>query len=69
MPLYAYHCPSCGTDYEALVPVDGSAPCPTCGSCEVRKLVSAAEFVLRGPGWARDGYGIKAPRRDEGASD
>jgi predicted nucleic acid-binding Zn ribbon protein len=29
--------------------------CPICGNA-TRRLISKTNFVLRGPGWARDGY-------------
>jgi putative FmdB family regulatory protein len=37
MPLYDFHCRTCGHDFEALVrPQDsGPAPCPSCGGSDL----------------------------------
>lgn len=42
MPLYDFHCRSCGHEFEALVrPVDTGAPaCPSCASRDLEKLLS-----------------------------
>ena len=42
MPLYDYHCPGCGADFELLVrPSSGTAPtCPHCGATELQRAVS-----------------------------
>ena len=60
MPIYEYHCEVCAHRFEKLVPMSASPPpCPECGGDEVRKLVSAAAFVLKGSGWYKDHYGLK----------
>lgn len=43
MPLYDFQCRSCGHEFEALVRrADTDAPaCPSCGSLELEKLLSA----------------------------
>ena len=59
MPIYEYECTSCGHKFDMLVKMDlAPPPCPKCSS-EVKKLVSAAAFVLKGGGWYKDGYGLK----------
>lgn len=53
MPIYEYRCASCGHELEALQKL-ADAPltvCPACGKAELRKLVSAAGFQLKGSGW------------------
>lgn len=43
MPMYEYECGSCGTVQELLVGVGSDAPeieCVSCGSQELRKLIS-----------------------------
>jgi putative FmdB family regulatory protein len=43
MPLHEYECRSCGKQFEELVSLqDESAPaCPSCGSLDTARLVSA----------------------------
>ena len=58
MPTYDYECREC---HEGLTVVrkitDQSAQvCPKCGKPMVR-LLGKPLFVLRGAGWAKDGYG------------
>ena len=69
MPIYEYECPSCGERFERMVKLGAAIPaCPKCESANVRKLVSAAAFVLKGSGWYKDGYGLKtASPASEGA--
>ena len=51
MPLYEYHCKTCGR-FETLQRIsDGPlAACPTCGGA-VERLVSAPAFQFKGTGW------------------
>ena len=61
MPIYEYECPSCGNRFEKLVKVNAEPPpCDACGSGDVRKLVSASGFILKGGGWYKDHYGLKS---------
>jgi putative FmdB family regulatory protein len=53
MPIYEYRCAACGHELEALQKLS-DAPmtvCPSCQKPELRKLVSAAGFQLKGSGW------------------
>ncbi len=40
MPMYEFHCRSCGSDYEELCGSDEAVPCPKCGSAETERLMS-----------------------------
>ena len=53
MPIYEYACASCDHHLEALQKIseDPLVFCPECGEESLRKLVSAAAFVLKGSGW------------------
>jgi len=45
MPLFEYHCPTCGQDFEKIVrfsEADRVPVCPSCGAHETRKKISAA---------------------------
>ena len=53
MPIYEYQCQSCGHHLEKLQRMS-DAPlreCPSCEKPELRRLVSAAAFRLKGGGW------------------
>lgn len=53
MPIYEYECKSCGHRQEAMQKMsdDALVDCPECGKPELKKLISAAGFRLKGGGW------------------
>jgi putative FmdB family regulatory protein len=53
MPIYEYRCGACGHQLEALQKMnDGPLrKCPDCGKSQLRRLVSAPSFRLKGGGW------------------
>ena len=53
MPIYEYRCSACGHDVEALQKMaDGPLrKCPECGKSQLKRLVSAPQFRLKGSGW------------------
>jgi len=53
MPIYEYRCAACGHYLDALQKMS-EAPlrkCPECGKSQLRRLVSAPQFRLKGSGW------------------
>lgn len=40
MPLYDFHCRSCGERFEEFAPPAGTAPCPACGSADVERVLT-----------------------------
>ena len=53
MPIYEYRCGACGHHLEALQKM-ADAPlrkCPECGKSQLKRLVSASQFRLKGSGW------------------
>jgi putative FmdB family regulatory protein len=53
MPIYEYRCAACGHHLEALQKMT-EAPlrkCPECGRSQLKRLVSASRFRLKGSGW------------------
>lgn len=53
MPIYEYQCQACSHELEALQKIS-DAPlqdCPACHQPELKKLISAAGFRLKGGGW------------------
>ena len=56
MPLYEFICKSCGTNKDEIVPMGTeSTICDICGGV-ADKVMSAPSFILKGCGWAADGY-------------
>ncbi|MCP4273258.1 MAG: zinc ribbon domain-containing protein [Gammaproteobacteria bacterium] len=53
MPIYEYKCNSCEHTFDKLQKISDPAftDCPDCGEPELKKLVSAAGFRLKGSGW------------------
>jgi putative FmdB family regulatory protein len=53
MPFYEYRCDTCGHEMEIMQKMSDPpvAECPACGEPNLRKLVSAAGFRLKGGGW------------------
>lgn len=53
MPIYEYRCQSCGHELEKLQRLSDPVltDCPDCGKAELRRLISAAGFRLKGAGW------------------
>jgi len=47
MPLYEFVCNECGVEFEKLTPYDkiNKTVCESCGSKDVKKLVSKSNFV------------------------
>jgi len=61
MPMYEYKCPKCGHEFDRIVRhADREAPqkCPECEhGAATRQMSKSTSFVLKGGGWAKDGYG------------
>jgi putative FmdB family regulatory protein len=53
MPLYEYQCGACGHRLEALQKLSDEplVYCPECNEAQLKKLISAAAFRLKGTGW------------------
>ena len=53
MPIYEYQCQSCKHKLEKLQRLSDPAltDCPECSKPELRRLMSAAGFRLKGAGW------------------
>ena len=53
MPIYEYACNACGHQFDVLQKISDPVltDCPACGQAELRKLISAPVFRLKGSGW------------------
>ena len=62
MPIYEYHCESCGFQFEEVQKFSDSPleECPDCGKNSARRQVSKSAFHLKGGGWYKDGYSVKS---------
>ena len=58
MPTYEYRCGKCGHEFEReqRITEDPIKKCPSCGSSQATRLISATSFVLKGGGWYSDLY-------------
>lgn len=53
MPIYEYVCKSCEHPLDVLQKMsdDPLVDCPECGKAELKRLISAPRFRLKGQGW------------------
>ena len=53
MPIYEYECKACGHRLEAIQKIsdDPLTECPSCTEPELKKMMSASAFRLKGGGW------------------
>jgi putative FmdB family regulatory protein len=53
MPIYEYECKACGSRQEVIQKMsdDPLIDCDACNKPELKKLVSAPAFRLKGSGW------------------
>jgi putative FmdB family regulatory protein len=60
MAVYEYECLGCGYVSEHVHAINvllRNTWCPCCNQwARVRRLISKSTFILKGPGWAKDGY-------------
>ena len=69
MPTYEYQCFACGHAFEAVQRMSDEAlkTCPVCNKDEVKRLISATAFHLKGTGWYKTDYSKSAEKK--GASE
>ena len=62
MPLYEYECTACHRHTEKIQKFSDPeiTQCPHCAG-ELKRVISAPAFSLKGGGWYADGYGSKKP--------
>jgi putative FmdB family regulatory protein len=72
MPIYEYRCEACGHALEAMQKLSDAplTECPACGRPNLKKLISAAGFRLKGGGWYETDFkqGNKKNIHDSGGS-
>jgi putative FmdB family regulatory protein len=62
MPLYEYECVACKRHTEKIQKFSDPeiTVCPHCGG-ELKRVISAPAFSMKGGGWYADGYGSVKP--------
>ena len=70
MPLYEYECTACHRHTEKIQKFSDPeiTTCPHCGG-ELKRVITAPAFSLKGGGWYADGYGTPRPAAAEGAKE
>jgi putative FmdB family regulatory protein len=68
MPVYEYHCTSCGKDfeYEHRMSDPRKTVCEACGGA-LERLISRTSFAFKGGGWYKDLYAT--PKAGSGSGD
>ncbi len=63
MPIYEYHCQSCGYELEEMQKFSDPplVVCPKCGESSLHKKISATGFQLKGTGWYATDFKDKKP--------
>ena len=56
MPVYVYQCQKCGRKKEVSKKISESDKPEYCGYLTMRKIIAPTSFILKGQGWAKDGY-------------
>jgi len=71
MPIYEYQCKACEHLFDVLQKMsdDPLTYCPECGEPELRKLLSAPNFRLKGGGWYETDFKDKNKRNLAGGAD
>lgn len=67
MPFYEYQCQACGHEFEKLQKIsdDVLKDCPSCNKPELKKLISAAGFQLKGSGWYATDFKDSGKKKSE----
>lgn len=58
MPIYEYQCFDCDEQFERFQKISDPvvSECPSCGGSNVKRLISATTFHLKGTGWYKTDY-------------
>jgi putative FmdB family regulatory protein len=58
MPTYEYICKNCDHNWEEFQDITEKPieKCPKCHKKQAKRQIGAPMFILKGSGWASDGY-------------
>jgi putative FmdB family regulatory protein len=62
MPIYEYHCPACGKDFELLVRGETRLACPSCRSAAIERRMSVTARPAGGSGSTMDFSSLGPPK-------
>lgn len=67
MPFYEYQCQACGHEFEKLQKMSDAVlkDCPSCSKPELKKMISAAAFRLKGNGWYATDFKDSGKKKNE----
>jgi putative FmdB family regulatory protein len=66
MPIYEYLCEGCQQVFEVMQSIHDKPPAEhSCGSTQVKRILSRSSFILKGTGWYATDY-MKKPASTEG---
>ena len=70
MPIYEYRCDGCGHEMELIQKMsdDPLKDCPACQSSELKKMISASGFRLKGSGWYETDFKNKKNKNNDAES-
>lgn len=71
MPTYSYKCFDCGAEFEAeqRISEEPLKECQSCKSVNVKRLISATAFHLKGGGWYKTDYASSASANGKAKND
>ena len=71
MPIYEYRCQSCNHELEVMQKLSDPelSDCPACGKPELKKLISAVGFRLKGSGWYETDFKKSGNQKNVGKDD
>jgi putative FmdB family regulatory protein len=63
MPIYEYACTKCDHKLEIMQKMNDEplVKCPACNTDNLKKLISASAFHLKGSGWYKTDFADKKP--------
>jgi len=69
MPTYEYKCNG-GHQFETRQSIKDKplSKCPECGR-KCHRLISGSSFILKGSGWAKDGYSSGGEKKSSGGEE
>ena len=71
MPIYEYQCQACCHKQEIMhrISEEPSKQCDSCGAYELKKLISAVGFQLKGTGWYETDFKNKGTKKSNESSE